>query len=603
MKKNYLILALILMLNNFLFSQTVTLTPTGVNGANVSSGPINLGSVPTSTITLGVKVQIPSNVAVGDQGTLKIYYSILGTSNANIAAGGDGGSLYFGGGKTANASFTINLHWNDFFISGGFIFAEYKTPSGVVYRSSNLAVIKNSTMTSGTTLNPPADAPNPRNITNTLCCNQTIRLGEKPQPITGTQYLNPYNGLPYGINAKWESDTQTSGIDFINQVLTLDYMNSLGSFTYTRSLGYVYGNEYPNKSNTVTVTVVPSPIVKNEISLDASLNENDFFEITDTNPKKIIGTSQPAEVNLNILQNPFHTPQRGDNFARIEKFEWEYTKTNVALGLKNWTIISGENNASLEFFTPSDVSTTEDNYYMVRRIAIYQNIKKVSNTLKIVYRTIRNNNTICCDQTLMINSGTIESPELINGSQATPEVDQFLKYQWQSQSIDNNDGGKMSNWTNIPGATSKDYLPPSLTVVSVSDRRNPGKVTWTTPITYNYRRVTEPQKSNGKYSYSNEINLSSSTNQSTEPSLIAYPNPATSVINIENKKGDIFFNISSKSVTIFDVNGMVVNSNNYSIISPTKISMDVSSLPLGTYFVNFDTGDRRSTKVTFIKSN
>ena len=50
-------------------------------------------------------------------------------------------------------------------------------------------------------------------------------------------------------------------------------------------------------------------------------------------------------------------------------------------------------------------------------------------TLKIVYRTIRNNNTICCNQTLVINSGTIESPELINGSQATPEENQFLKYQ------------------------------------------------------------------------------------------------------------------------------------------------------------------------------
>lgn len=193
------------MLSTLVFSQKVTLTPTAVNNTNVNAGPINLASVPNSTISLNIKVEIPSNVAVNDQGTITVYYSNLNIANANVATGGNGGNLYFGGGKTATRSMVINLYWTDFLTSGGFIFAEYKTTAGTAYRSSNLAVIKNATMTTGTTLNPPADAPNPTKINNTLCCNQTVRLGDKPQLITGSQFLNPYEKEPYGINTKWET--------------------------------------------------------------------------------------------------------------------------------------------------------------------------------------------------------------------------------------------------------------------------------------------------------------------------------------------------------------------------------------------------------------
>ncbi|WP_230406350.1 hypothetical protein [Flavobacterium fluviale] len=253
------------MLNALVFAQTVTLTPTIVNNTNVNTGPINLASVPTSTISLNVKVEIPSNVAVTDYGTLKIYYSNLSVTNANVASGGDRGTLFFGGGKIATRSIVINLFWSDFLTSGGFIFAEYKTPAGTSYRSSNLAIIKNATMTGGTTLNPPADAPNPSNISNTLCCNQTVRLEDKPEPFKGSVFLNPYKNEPYGINAKWEYKGNIIELDNINQTLSVDYITEPGNFTVQRSLGYVYGNTFPNKSNSITITVVPSPITSNEI--------------------------------------------------------------------------------------------------------------------------------------------------------------------------------------------------------------------------------------------------------------------------------------------------------------------------------------------------
>jgi hypothetical protein len=599
MTKNYLYVILLLLSNLLAIGQKVTLTPTLVNGAGYSGGSINLGSVPTSTISLSVKVDIPSTAAVGDQGTIKIYFSKGTALGSNIATGGDGGALYFGGGKVATRSFIINLSWGDFLTSGGFIFAEYK--SGTSYVSSNIAVIKNSTVNTGTNLNPPADAPNPNKIVNTLCCNQTIRLGEKPAPVTGSQYLNPYEDLPYGITRRITiNNGYIDNYDDLNKILYLDHATELKDITINRQLGYVYGGELPNKSNTVTIKVVPSPILTNEISIDMPVSTNGFVEIINTNPKRISGTRQGGQVNLTILQDPFHTSQRGDSFTEIEKFEWEYTKTNV--GTKNWITISGENNYFLESFNPSGISDTEDNYYLLRRIAIYKNIKRVSNTLKILLRTIRMNNTICCDQTLFISaSNTIDSPSPIIGSDATSQTNQYFKYQWQSQSIDNNTS-KLGNWTDIYGATSKDYLPSPLPLVSVYDTRTRGNI-WTTLTTYNYRRRTSTQKYNGEESYSNEINLSAANyNYSTPNPLTVYPNPASSIINIKNS-GTSFI-LANTPVAIVNMIGVVVvNQNSFSIIDSNLMSVDISNLPIGTYFVVVDLGGNRSNRTGFFKNN
>ncbi|WPO77241.1 hypothetical protein [Flavobacterium sp. KACC 22761] len=421
MRKNYF-LCFLTLFTTMLFGQTVTLTPTTVNGTNYSSGAINLASTPYSTIALGVKVEIPANVAVGDDGTLKVYFSKGPALGAGVAIGGDGGLLYFGGAKVATKSFVINLNWTDFPTSGGYIFAEYKSTKA--YNSSSIAVIKNTTMTTGTTLNPPADAPNPTNITNTVCCNQTVRLGDKPAPIAGSNYLNPYKNEPYGISYSWSGDgnVSTPVLSFEQNTLNLDYVPTIGSFTIYRSLGYSYINDRPNKSNTATITVVPSPIISNEISIVDVPTTDNFIEIINTNPKSIVGGRSDNSVNLNILQAPFHVPQRGDNIVNVERYEWEYAKTNIALGgNKYWKTIEGENSPSLNFFNPSDITNNEDNYYLVRRVAVYQNIKRVSNSLKILLRTVRDNNNICCDQILDIPSaGIIESPNSFIGS--TPSI-------------------------------------------------------------------------------------------------------------------------------------------------------------------------------------
>jgi len=337
MRKNYIYLFFLFLFTTILFAQKVTITPTSVNGSNVSAGPINLASVPYSTISLGVKVEIPAGAAVGDQGTIKVYYMNSVALGANVANGGDGGTLYFGGGKTATKSFVINLNWADFQTSGGFVYAEYKnsnSASAVAYKSPYLSVVKNATMTTGTNLNPPADAPNPTKIPNTLCCNQTVRLGEKPAIITGTTYLNPYQGEPYGINSRWTIDRLLGDSKILNSsrsILEIDYLTQTGKITVTRSLGYLYGGQFPNKSNTVTITVVPSPILSNTIDQNNAnaIDSNGFAEFSSL--KSVDITGNLSHVSLNMLKDPNHIYDRTDEISRDATYSWEYTKTKKAL--------------------------------------------------------------------------------------------------------------------------------------------------------------------------------------------------------------------------------------------------------------------------------
>lgn len=609
MKKNYIYLSLLLLFNTIMLGQTVTLTPTMVNGMSVSSGPINLGGVSYSSISLSVKVVIPNNVAVGDQGTIKIYFSKLSPQNVNVAIGGDGGQLYFGGGKIATRSFNINLTWEDFFTSGGFIFAEYKNSgsiSGASYKSANVAIIKNATLNGDGTVNPPADAPDPSKIPNSLCCNQIVRLGDKPTPITASQYPNPYSNQLYGINSSWEANGNGSvrfqNLDNVNQILEINYISQPGNFNVTRSLGYNYSNEKLNISNSVAITVVPSPILRNSISANDQVNSEGFIELSSL--KKLAISGENSVVNLKVLEDPFYVIQIRDPGAKVDSYKWEYTTTDKGM-LERWTTITNENSPHLNFSDPSQFSNFEDTYYLIRRIAIYQNISQISNQIKVLVKGLRYNNTICCDQILKITSpNNFENSQLITGS--TPSLDNpypegygfriyLINYQWQSQNLEG--GYPTTSWSNIPGATSKDYLP-SLPLTVVSDRR--GRYGFKS--TYKFRRIATINyvvsiKSKDIYgiatSYSNEAYLDGTASQ---PYIQLYPNPTSSILNIESTT-----DMLNSKITISNIMGNVVNSNNFSVSNPKLINIDVADLPTGTYFITIENQHVGTIQKTFIK--
>ncbi|KIC00080.1 hypothetical protein OA93_00230 [Flavobacterium sp. KMS] len=607
MRKKYFYFVLTLLFSTtILFGQKVTLTPLLVNGKGYTTGPINLESTPVSSVSLSVKVDSPG--ATGNDGTITVYYINPAALGGNVASGGNGGPLLFGGGKTATRNFVISLNWSNFNTSGGYVYAEYKNSAGVIYKSASLSVIKNATMGGGT-LTPPADAPNPANIANSLCCNQTVRLGERPAPIVGSQYANPYKDYNYGINSSW-SASGNSSIKLLsteNHTLNMDYITELKNFTVSRSLGYNNTVNLTNKSNTVTVTVVPSPIAENEISIDAGIDGNGFAEIINTNPKIIQGSQ--TYVNLNTLQDPFNIPKRTDTRADIERYEWEYGLTNNIYPIvNNWTTLPNENSVSLNSLNIPNLNSSEDNFYLIRRIAIYKNLKIASNSLKITLRTVRNNNTICCDQTLQIStSNVIESPSLITGATAISDKNQYLYYQWQSQSTATR-LKPSGNWSNIKGATSKDYFPPPLQFVPNSGGRDGSE---TTIPTYNYRRIVESNIYNTEKSYSNEVNLTYKyPGRETSSSLTIYPNPATSTINIKNTNARSYTygdpNLTNATVNIINIMGTIVNSNNFSIVDPSLITIDISTLITGTYFLNISgnssDGIPYTKQFTFIKN-
>ncbi|OHT45608.1 T9SS type A sorting domain-containing protein [Flavobacterium tructae] len=606
MNKNYIYLSLLLLFSTIMFGQKVTLAPTMVNGLSVTSGPINLGGISYSYISLSVKVEIPNNVAVGDQGTLKIYFSKLSPQNVNIAIGGDGGQLYFGGGQFATRNFNINLSWGDFLTSGGFVYAEYKNPAGAAYKSSNIAVIKNPTLNGGGTVIPPADAPDPTKISNTLCCNQIVRLGDKPTPITGSQYSNPYKDQPYGINSSWEANGNGSvrfkNFDNVNQILEIDHITEIGNFNVIRSLGYNHTSEKPNKSNSVAITVVPSPIFRNSISANEQVNSEGFIELSSL--KKLAISGENSIVNLKVLEDPFYVVQMRDPGAKVDSYKWEYTTIDKGM-IERWTTITNESSPNLSFSDPSQFSNFEDTYYLIRRIAIYKNISQISNQIKVLVRGLRYNNTICCDQILKITSpNSFENLQLITGSTASldnpyPEGYDFriylTNYQWQSQSLEGD--YPTTSWSNIPGATSKDYIP-SLPLTIITDRR--GRYSFKS--TYKFRRIATMNyvvlvNSQNIYgvvtSHSNETYLDGTASQ---PYIQLYPNPTSSILNIESTS-----DMLNSKITISNVMGNVVNSNNFSVSNPKLINIDVANLPTGTYFITIENEHVGTIQKTFIK--
>lgn len=553
---------------------------------------------------------IPDN-----NGTVTVY--VVSGLNPTIAIGGNNIPLFFGGTKSATQSLVININWGSISTLGGQLYAEYKTSAGVVYRSGSVAITKSATMSGGGTPQAPADAPNPANIANSLCCNQTIRLGDKPALINGSQYANPYKNEPYGINSLWltngNGSVRFNNLDPATQVLDIDYVTGPGNFTITRSLGYNSDKTLSNKSNTITITVVPSPII-NEILIDGGKDTNGFVEIVDSNPKQIYSERTSSIVNLNILENPYHTPSRGDSFTNIDRYTWQYTISDYSENLlfKNWTTIENENSAILEYSALKKISDFENKYIAIRRIAYYKNISNASNIIKIVPRTLKNNNVICCDQVLALDSNLkqIENPSTITGSKANIEDIEGAQiattdYQWQSQAITNSRPNQYGAWSDIFGATSKDYLPAPLkfTIGTRGDL--------VVETTYNYRRITTINyriNHTGYYtskSYSNEINIKTGRAYGA-PTLIAYPNPASSIINIENKSPDYL--LSNTKITVANIMGATVISN-FSIINENLVSIDVSNLVIGTYFINIEgiTGGIRGgdgkSQLTFLKSN
>lgn len=481
---------------------------------------------------------------------------------------------------TYSASFDVSLQLiaSEYYSSGGALYCEYVNNNGTSFSSANKEIIGGSKVV----------PTNPGSQTNVICCNQTIRYGDKPSLITGSI-------LTGQTVANWYTQT---GLYSYNQAsdarnsLDADYMYS--SMIFTR----VIGSTYPYKrSNEITITVVPTPILSANISTNGIVRPDGKYEISNQQNIEFYGDN--SKVNLNILENPFHTPSRGDSFAEVVDYQWQYKNFTH---LSRWSDIPNATSSNLSSFIPQYPTQN----YKVRRVSKYQGISRVSNEIEILIRNTSNQNVICCDQVLSFSASGTQSPEVITGSVFVFNINDFINpsevsslntssfiYQWQKQT-------RSLSWENITvNGNSKDYLP--LIENNSSGRGQSTK----------YRRVIK-----GDYSYypnivntlqyrlfelySNEVLISTSggvrgregvnsninafkeTIQKEE--VVAYPNPVSSILSIESP-----IDISSSKITFMNEIGKEITVKEISVIDTGLVTVNMNELPKGIYILKIQT--------------
>ncbi|SHG91618.1 T9SS type A sorting domain-containing protein [Flavobacterium johnsoniae] len=405
MKKNYIYVILLLFLTFTSFGQKVTIIPTGIDNQNINTGPINLGSKSSAKVSLNVTVEMPA--IPGNNGTISIFS--LNGLNANVVIGGNGGTLFFGEGKTAVRSFVVTLSASDFDTSQGSIYAEYKTFSGVTYKSPNISVIKNGV----TPPSPPSSSNNSEII-----------------PYGGTPLLPKFTVYYDVIHQDW--------VNSANQIIKPN-TPFYDPATLRERTFFKDGREQLGKKVNFYVvdffTNLNEPKkINNTISKSQYLQYGESPTIITGNQATVTSGSTTISINNYQWQSRIKYPLTWFNFAYyFQTYGWKDIPGATQM---NYTPPASNNAIEyrrLLIENPSDTNT-------YRRCA-------TSNIIEVVpFQENLAKNSICCDQTI---SGNIPVNEITGNSIYD------ASYQWLF-SEDN------INWSPILGATEQNYTPTSL---------------------------------------------------------------------------------------------------------------------------------------------
>lgn len=543
MKKNYLYVILLLLSNLLAIGQKVTLTPTLVNATSVTGGPINLGSTTTSNVSLVTQVDFP--IIPGDTGTINIYF--VNGSKTNIVDGGNGGSLFFGEGKTATRSFIIQLYSSDFSTSGGYIYAEYKTFSGTIYKSSNLSVIKNAT------------------------------TSPSPNPISNNYETVPYGGSP--LLPKFHDYYNVKSQDWIdsgNQVVKGNF--PFYSTTNLRELT-TFDDGRVNYSEKVIFYVVNFLSNLIDLRVNSTISSNQYLS-EDQTPATIIG-NEASESHSEIIAGSTRSRTVTNTLVNYQyqwqsriKFPLTWSNMNYYFSLYGWADIP---NATGINYTPQKTDIGMEYRRLILEKPGDKSVSRrcaTSNVVSIVpiFNDITKN-IICCDQIL----APADVANAIDGASSFGSS----YYQW----LVSEDG---INWKEIYGANNQSYTP-----VRIESNNIRGNNTTENNQALSYKRLIF-NFSDNKYYTSNIIKINFLARNGTLVSI--YPNPTTSILNLESAKVDL----ANAKISIVNLAGNLVIPNNYQIINSNLVVLDVSNFLPGPYFISIQTAVR-NYQYNFIK--
>ncbi|WP_445457814.1 T9SS type A sorting domain-containing protein [Flavobacterium sp. HNIBRBA15423] len=571
-KKTFFKLVFLLLINfsNNCFSQTVTINVTNVNGSAISaSQPITINSNSIANVSLETQVTLQNAPSDNYPGTIKIYYQKNSSNPVNIANGGDGGSLLFLGSTTAYRYFSITLNSGQFDATGGYIYSEYETYSGIKYKSDNRAVVVTTSSGGG-------NGGGNGGSNNSLYESDFTPYGASP--LLPSKSID----IPGQITYEWihgENSSEPWGTPFQigRSGRIYESVNIVEKKTLYSSLNNTVYYSYP-----FTIIInrpfadVSRLIFTNEIQMSQYL-------IYGSNVQELIGneviiSGRDSEYSGNI-------PYSYQWQKRIAKPtpSWDLNQYNNFKNNYGWVDIP---NATNQNYTPSESVTIGIEY---RRLVIDPNYPYIgrasvsSNVIEIFPVNLSDiSNSICCNQDIYSN----QDVNLITGS--NPSL-QNVRYKWQMRNITYS---LDSPWVNIDGADQSNYMPAKPRL-----GRQP-------LIKHEYRRIIVSEDliyypSNSiiinYYSVSNRISKNNEEIEKNDNFSI-YPNPVVTTLNIR-KIDDINF----LDLKIIDLTGKVLYYNNkINKFESKEFPINVSNLPKGLYSLIIKT-DKKEIIYKFVK--
>lgn len=575
--KNYI---LYLFLFQFtLYSQaTVKTNELKADNKSITDNTIAFNSNPTINVSLNVHLETSNGSVDNTFGNLYVYYK-KNETDIPMQVGFHSVTFYLKTYYTSDILFnTVTLHKNEFYNTGGILYAEYKNNKNQTYQSTKIAITGGSLATA------------PPTPTNQKIAIQNLKYSEDLPIINSKIFVPNYSSTSFDLEIyRSQSEGQTTAINiyayeefgkkeillksvgiggffdsyFLIKNIKINY-DALDFTKYTCKIRIEVRNYSTNlatyQSNTdilsqnkqEIIITLTKPIINNIISDNQSISTN-------TPSKPLTGII--AKINLD--------PTTTRNTQDITQYQWQQKVEG-----SNWTDIIG---ATFQNYTPLNTFNQSTSF---RRIAIssdgYKNPSEYI-TISTVPAPINN---ICCNQTLPYNSS---QPSTFTGN----SLDNTNSYQWQVLH-------SQSSWINIPNATDSScnyifiaeaargtenstfrrLILKNQSIISVSNniiitrsREADPKIAPSTPT-----RVDVPGRRLSTYSTeSNQLDINN---------LSIYPNPIINNLFIEGSS-----NINL--INLYDSFGQKIDINKHQK-SDNLIEVNTSRIQPGIYILKID---------------